>query len=683
MGSNTRFIYKLTGLLCAGLLFSSSATAADSEEIGTAGALAVMEGLTRLKAEGADKKAGVLVERGAKTIRQAWITRYVNQEQHADPKRINVKQEMISSPEGQQIVQGFFSAYKVPGATYVTLFANTGGTVEEVANIMRGVNKADLQTALSEAHGAQAMEEVALLEGSQSLEIFEALDLDFLKAEAPQAVASAPQPQPQAAAVAKVVEPAAEPAQKKQSSGASWSPGFRGLASTDTAKAPTEIVVTQSPLGNMSSNAADSFSLGSPSGNAVSTDSGSTGSTGETTGSEELWPSYTAAQRKLGINFGTNSTQPVVDNMKATGAWFYNYSPFPNRSDSSSTYDTVAWANKYGKEFVPMAIGGRFKFGAGDESCPIVEYFAKKDSSGKIVEELCDPDEIADSLIKMKKLFLKGNQPRYFLAFNEPYIITPGNPEASNGVSYAINPWRAAYAFTRLQYAAKKAGLKMVTPTTAFSQLTQDSAPGVHPTDWMSMFLKRCYDMRNDAIPCDLNAIHAIAVHDYSCREDYWNAGYAKKGFQKMLIEKMKNKNGAPYGNVDWSKYINSRKIWVTETNCNWEEDFLKAHAQGKYIRTQAQTCLRATGQRSSHGGGSLAFFMNSSASVIERFVWWNTYANPRQRGDQATVTEGSINRIESVRLFDDKYRLTPAGRAYWQAFEDPSKLRGVDCDSP
>lgn len=380
---------------------------------------------------------------------------------------------------------------------------------------------------------------------------------------------------------------------------------------------------------------------------------------------EELPPTGepgTQNRSKIGLLLGVNVLQPIVDKIGDNGgSWYYTYSPHPNRSSAKGDVNTVNWANKYQKEFVPMVAIKRFKFAEGSESCPMISEYAQAG------EKECTIEQMVAALLKVKALFTATNQPKYLIGFNEVYKSTV----IVGGTSVPMMEAKdAAKAWARLQAVALQTNLKLVSPSVAVEPQAQS---------WFASFLKTCYDHRADVtFPCDVDQIHTIAIHGYECNANYWNTNFGQQGYQKALIAQM-----GSYGGKDWATLIKSRKIWITETTCNWDSDFTAEQGAGRFVRSSKEACLRATGQRNGNGVGSLLAIANLPSDRIERVSWWTTYMNPETDTDVPTgVTLSSQNRSNAARLFDAQLNLTPAGRAVFTASTDPTKLKDVNCTS-
>lgn len=372
--------------------------------------------------------------------------------------------------------------------------------------------------------------------------------------------------------------------------------------------------------------------------------------------------SYDTHQAKQGVILGVFLNQAFIDQLGNIGSWYFRYSLHPNSIVDNNYVNSVSWANKYNKEFVPMIPEKRFKYDEGEESCALLDDFLTGAN-----DHVCTIDEMVAAIEQMKALFNTTNQPKYLMVFNEPH--QKGADLVGNPTTYLMSPLQVARAWGRIQKVGEQTNLKLLTPATSIEPVA---------VDYFTQFLKSCHDLRNDPnYPCDVETIYAINNHAYECKESYWVDNYLNKGFQKTLIQKMGN-----YGGRDWKDLIMSRKIWLTETTCNWDQDVRKEQSQGRYVRSSKESCLRATGQRADFGDGSLATISSLGDAEMERFAWWTLHIDPYKHSDVGSITASSLNRILASRLYDENYQQTPIGRAYYQAFQDPTKMDQVDCES-
>ena len=127
---------------------------------------------------------------------------------------------------------------------------------------------------------------------------------------------------------------------------------------------------------------------------------------------------------------------------------------------------------------------------------------------------------------------------------------------------------------------------------------------------------------------------------------------------------------------MDWDNYVNERKIWVTETNCNG--DYGYPPPPTSQLPGRSEQCARITGQRAdalcgnkkSYGNidkrcgiGSIATL--ESLVTVARISWWNTH---------------QTNKNNSTKTFDAMLvsatgELYPAGKAIANGLE-----RTTDC---
>lgn len=367
---------------------------------------------------------------------------------------------------------------------------------------------------------------------------------------------------------------------------------------------------------------------------------------------EVTTPAPLRGKDRMGVIMGVALNQQFVNQMPDFGGWYYRYTPHPNSIiDSGETINTVTWANQYNKEFVPMIHNLNYNLGPGKGSCGLISGLNNNE---------CSVEQLVNNINEIKALFQSSNQPQYLITFNEPYKNTAqvGGPSIA-----VITPEEAIKAWGKINELAKQTQLKIVSPSTSVETAA---------LKWTSEFLKLCHDR---PLTCDLNLIEAFNVHGYECTSKYWQDTYIKKGFQKSLISLMKN-----YGGRNWQDYIMGRKIWVTETTCNWDLDFVSEKNQNRFVRSNTESCLRATGQREGFGEGSLKTIYEASDNDIARFAWWTNYLDPFKNSDVSEITDSSQNRIAASRLFDDFYELTPIGRAYFDIIENGKNPKSIDC---
>lgn len=305
-----------------------------------------------------------------------------------------------------------------------------------------------------------------------------------------------------------------------------------------------------------------------------------------------------------------NSTHAVPYSDQVS--WFYTYN---QRIVEPSL---LSWANENSIEFVPM-IGWKFVHLPDGTKC----YFHKA--------PMCSVDDIAGLLN-----LTRGDMtvpPQYLISFNEPY--TDDNKMTGSEIA---DYWRKF-----VMPAARQAGLRIVTATATENNV-----------DILAFQLKRCWDHRASDEPCDVELIHAFNMHNYNCKQSFWESHYSSSGtFRKALKAAMKDYGGRS----DWDDYINARKYWVTETNCNWDGDEPGSETQ----------CRRVTGQVSSHGQGSIRTMNN--IGVIERYAWWNTF-NPNPDGRAKT---------KNARLVDAAGALLPVGKAYLNSWSSDCTSDSVE----
>jgi hypothetical protein len=247
---------------------------------------------------------------------------------------------------------------------------------------------------------------------------------------------------------------------------------------------------------------------------------------------------------KKGIPFGQYSRAELSKQFgDAQVSWFYNYELAP-------TDWQVEWANANGIEFVPMVARDIIRRRDGGRCCFEPGSPSSRCDAG---EPTCTLDEVSD-LLRTTKARMTTTPVTYLLGYNEPY-----NNDDDLQPPEAVKYWRKF-----VQPAAEDAGLTLVSPTTKYVS---------SQSQWLAQFLMRCYDARLLQRPCTVGKIKAFAVHSYDCRESFWERNYARANAQdpSNLWGNLKRALGT-YGGHDWAKYVDSRPLWVTETNCFWED---------------------------------------------------------------------------------------------------------------
>ena len=108
----------------------------------------------------------------------------------------------------------------------------------------------------------------------------------------------------------------------------------------------------------------------------------------------------------------------------------------------------------------------------------------------------------------------------------------------------------------------------------------------------------------------------------------------------RLLIEEL-----GSYGDEkDWSQYIRSRPLWVTETSCYHEPSEL-----GLSQPSNKESCLRITGKKKlSHGIGSIATI--EEVKKFERYAWWTTW-NTELKPHYLTYLDGQLTPIGKALL--------------------------------
>ena len=340
-------------------------------------------------------------------------------------------------------------------------------------------------------------------------------------------------------------------------------------------------------------------------------------------------------------------------NLSAVG-WLYNYNVRPDsfvwetsngawvaRSNAASQIPNIL--NDYDIEYVPMITGRSFHPSAGlsDEQgiCWLVTgTTSQPDAYSSRVA--CNATQMAETLIDVRRRL--RTPVRWIMAQNEPW-----HPSSINYMSAleAADVWRIY-----VQPVAQLAGLQAIAPNVQ-----------IWNADWLADFVRACYDQRNaPRHPCDVESVAGIAVHEYNCKESFWNENYGTGSAFRIAL----NTALAGHGGYDWTTYVYAptRKFWVTETNCNWE---------GGGVLDPMEACMRASGERPiSHGQGSITT-MNQLGDIAA-WSWWTTagnYVDDRRR---------------NARMIDEDGCLLPPGRALVaiNGQQQPSAIGSV-CSAP
>jgi hypothetical protein len=242
---------------------------------------------------------------------------------------------------------------------------------------------------------------------------------------------------------------------------------------------------------------------------------------------------------------------------------------------------------------------------------------------------------------------------KYMMMWNEAY--DKGNAKAKK--KYIAPADAATYWRVFVQGMATRANLKLVSPTTGVAK---------GKIQWLGDTLLACWSQRALSPSCDVETIAAFSVHDYKCGEAYWRGNYGTNGnFQKQLKAYLTAKTAGV--GKDWVTYVDSRPIWVTETNCNGDNGFPPT---GPVSRSEQ--CARITGQRADKdcgqygkcGKGSIATM--KSMDTIVRMSWWNTWQQNKKNSSKTA----------NAMLVDATGGLFPAGRALANRL-----LNNTDCD--
>eukprot|EP01043_Picozoa_sp_COSAG02_P062047 COSAG02_NODE_8469_length_2562_cov_1.366220_3_plen_292_part_00 len=165
-----------------------------------------------------------------------------------------------------------------------------------------------------------------------------------------------------------------------------------------------------------------------------------------------------------------------------------------------------------------------------------------------------------DAMLDRAIAFAKGQglAIRHLMGWNEAY--DEGNDKATK--KYIQPAVAATYWRTHVQGMAARNNLTLVSPTTGVEK---------KKLTWLADMLLACWAQRSQG--CDVESIAAFSVHDYKCAEPYWRQNYGRGGlFQRKLAAHLTS--GHSSGGKNWTRYVDERLIWVTETNCNGDTGF-------------------------------------------------------------------------------------------------------------
>lgn len=369
----------------------------------------------------------------------------------------------------------------------------------------------------------------------------------------------------------------------------------------------------------------------------------------------------------------TNATQ--LRN-SAGAQFFYNY-------QLSAPSAMKVWMSESGVEFVPM-VGWRHLWldAPGAPSHHLcTERSSKSECRCYFTSPLLAPASapgrdgpfcLASDLVAALRHGISGlsgrAKPRYLMGFQQPEDARASHKNIS--AEEAVDYWRRF-----LQPAAQELNLSLVTPTISQGTCRQHAYGCRYTGTWYANFLKACWDRRESAeYPCNVEKIAAVSVHLYKCMEDSWTSMFrpGTGQFFKDMKAQMKD-----YGGRSWDEFIDSRKIWVTEFNCDDDHvglglpDVLPvATVQDTCRRLMGQAeALKAHGGRAWHWGGGAVRALEALASV-ERYAWRHAWRPGRQVGLGPDLGLGAP-------LVDDAGAPQPHGLALLRGLE------GVDCAAP
>ena len=291
-------------------------------------------------------------------------------------------------------------------------------------------------------------------------------------------------------------------------------------------------------------------------------------------------------------------------------SWAYRYSLFID------TPNAAMWFNNNNIEFVAHLA---------HKHVPLPEGKACNFDGVKGKTPLCT-DQMLDAALQSNG---KDQTVQYLMGWNEAY-----DQGGSKGKKKYITPAQAATWWrVFVQGMASRANLTLVSPTTGVEK---------NKLHWLGNMILECWAQRNQG--CDVDSMAAFSVHDYKCGETYWRDNYGKQGvFQTTLKKFLYQGVSRELNNTEknWTAYVDSRQIWVTETNCNGDTGWPPTAP----VSAEEQ-CARITGQRMNAscglygkcGVGSIAAM--ESMETIARVSWWNTW---QRNVDNSTKTANAM----------------------------------------
>ena len=328
---------------------------------------------------------------------------------------------------------------------------------------------------------------------------------------------------------------------------------------------------------------------------------------------------------KLGLCcIGCNATQY---NSFANLSWAYRYSLFVDTPNAGQ------WLSQNNIEFVAHLA---------HKHVPLPEGKACNFDGAKGKTPLCT-NQMLDAALQFNG---KDQTMKYLMGWNEAY-----DQGGSKGKKKYITPTQAATWWrVYVQGMASRANLTLVSPTTGVEK---------NKLHWLGNMILECWAQRNQG--CDVETIAAFSVHDYKCGETYWRDNYGEQGVFQTKLKKFLNQGLSRELNTididtgkNWTTYVDSRRIWVTETNCNGDTGWPPtAPVSGE------EQCARITGQRMNAncglygkcGVGSIAAM--ESMETVARVSWWNTW---QRNSDNSTKTANAM-------LVNEMGILYPPGR--------------------
>jgi hypothetical protein len=227
-------------------------------------------------------------------------------------------------------------------------------------------------------------------------------------------------------------------------------------------------------------------------------------------------------------------------------------------------------------------------------------------------------------------------------AMRPSWLAAHNEPEHPMMNKHNMTPRETAALFGKyIQPTARNLNLAQLSPTI--------NVPGWERPDgiYFAKFLHECWKLRNDGrYKCNIFALSAISVHFYTCRASSWQDNLSwpnGKVYKNMRAYLQQN-----IPTVDWYKYFQERKLWITEFNCNndnipgkWCESTnwsckADTYNNGATLASDEEACERISGRVSDtreryHFGKGVIRWLEDAPNVA-KWSWWSTF-NPGGNG--------------------------------------------------